>query len=652
MEEQKIQEILNKNYNLTKFIISFIRESSDNILYKIITETDNYVLRISKREALIVDDLMFELGVIESATKDGVSTTKIVKTRDGLLTLIIEGKFFVLFEFINGIHIENSKEVIPKIEKVYNAGKVLAKLHVAWEKIEIKHLKTRTMFTELERFFDLKDFFVENYENGLEIYNNSYSIFNELKDKKSDEIIHNDYRPHNLFFNKFDDEVCAVLDFDWSCRGNYIKDLAHSIIEWSSPDGTDGVRLNLAQAFLDGYLSVRNMKITVDELKKWMFFSCTSDAITYWVDRKGNFKKGSILESHMYNKAEKVRKGLYDDLMFTEIRPYLYLDGLKQLAADLKGNEKIHIGIRPYGFHAGNALIFTAYPRILCEEFMKIHSKSPTFTFIISINDWEQDNLDGPDYRRFTFNIYPKTSSIESLYMEDGVTLMIDYWEPIIKRCVNYSLGKFNGVNINFYRNSSLKNTESFKELLIETIKNPKKQFEIYKKYSKFEFLDSPIVYGGVICPDCTSAHGYTNYYNYKILWKCLKCGISLEKNYEDYKYWWYHKMLLVGRIKHFSFDVLLSGGDHYNENDFQIRQALFREFLPEVKMPKMFFGVTLISNKDGKRMSKSKGNTFFADIEKLYEIAKDTDSNEIILKDDMIMNLTNQEYEKYCNNL
>lgn len=48
---------------------------------------------------------------------------------------------------------------------------------------------------------------------------------------------------------------------------------------------------------------------------------------------------------------------------------YLYLDGLETLAREVRGDENIHIGIRPYGFHAGNNLALVAYPYILCDMY-------------------------------------------------------------------------------------------------------------------------------------------------------------------------------------------------------------------------------------------------------------------------------------------
>ena len=93
------------------------------------------------------------------------------------------------------------------------------------------------------------------------------------------------------------------------------------------------------------------------------------------------------------------------------MKPYLYLPGLKKLVKKLRGNEKVHFGIRPYGFHGGNILSIIVYPYLLCKEFEK-RGKGAKFNFTVSINDYEQDELDGPDIRKYPFNVYPKNTSL------------------------------------------------------------------------------------------------------------------------------------------------------------------------------------------------------------------------------------------------
>ena len=52
-------------------------------------------------------------------------------------------------------------------------------------------------------------------------------------------------------------------------------------------------------------------------------------------------------------------------------KPYFFYSGIKELATTLSGKENIYLGIRPYGFHAGNKIPFVIYPMLLCEEMEK-----------------------------------------------------------------------------------------------------------------------------------------------------------------------------------------------------------------------------------------------------------------------------------------
>ena len=58
------------------------------------------------------------------------------------------------------------------------------------------------------------------------------------------------------------------------------------------------------------------------------------------------------------------------------MKPYLYFDGLKQLTKEINGNEVVHIGIRPYGFHAGNVIALVDWNKTIINlsEKVWIHS--------------------------------------------------------------------------------------------------------------------------------------------------------------------------------------------------------------------------------------------------------------------------------------
>lgn len=98
------------------------------------------------------------------------------------------------------------------------------------------------------------------------------------------------------------------------------------------------------------------------------------------------------------------------------MKPYFFQTGIKQLAQEITGKENIYLGIKPYGFHAGNMLPFVLYPMLLCEEVKKL-GKEPEFNIFIFINDWEQDRLAGPNVKSYPFNVFPENTTFQ--YVSD-----------------------------------------------------------------------------------------------------------------------------------------------------------------------------------------------------------------------------------------
>lgn len=326
------------------------------------------------------------------------------------------------------------------------------------------------------------------------------------------------------------------------------------------------------------------------------------------------------------------------------MKPYLYLAGLKKLAKKLKGNEVVHIGIRPYGFHAGNVLSLVVYPYLLCKELEK-NNKKAKFKFKISINDYEQDALDGPDFRKYPFNIYPKNSSFQFMSDEAGCCKdVVDHWQPIFEKNILNIKKTFPKITVDFVRNSSLKNKYYFKSLLLKTLKNPEEQAEIFAKYSGKEVLKSPIQYAGIICTKCKRAHGKTTVYSLKrIIWKCNECGFDKTDTYKSYDYWWYHKAMLTARLKILKVQIAMSGGDHYSEGDYNIRRKFMRKYFRNFKEPVMLFCPTLVA-KDGQKMSKSRNNSEYADIKKLIDVAETNFGDEIKISDSLIKKIKNEK--------
>lgn len=310
---------------------------------------------------------------------------------------------------------------------------------------------------------------------------------------------------------------------------------------------------------------------------------------------------------------------------------YLNFDGLMNLIPSLHGTENIHAGIRPYGFHAGNAMALYVYPYLLCKYFKKTKIE-PSFTFYISINDWEQDALSGPDIRKYPFNVYPANTSLQYTDDEEGCCpTIVDHWQPIIEYNISKLKNHFPKINFIFIRNSSLKDDSYFKQILIDTINNPEKIAHICKKYSGKEVLKTPLTYGGAICPKCSSAHGSTKVINDNIFWRCDKCLYKTKKEYAKFDYWWYHKPLLTARLKIFNIDLTISGSDHHSEGDYEIRKTLIETYDPTIKIPKMLF-TPLVLALDGEKMSKSRNNTAFVKLDEFINQADHNHDSEIMV--------------------
>lgn len=324
---------------------------------------------------------------------------------------------------------------------------------------------------------------------------------------------------------------------------------------------------------------------------------------------------------------------------------YLYNPGLQKLAKRLSGQETIHLGIRPYGFHAGNALSLLVYPLLLCRAVAR-RGIEPKFTIIYSLNDWEQDSIDSPDKVLYPFNVKPQKTTLQFTPSDErpGETI-IDTWIPRLREILNQLLLYYPELNLRFIKNSWLKQEKLFQQMLLRTLKYPQEQARIFGKYAGKKVLPDPF-YASPVCPRCFSAHNFSRIkLNGRLDSTCADCGLKLTGQPAAYDYWWYHKPLFIARMALFKVDLAISGGDHYHEGDYQTRLALARKFLPSLKMPEMLFGPVLLTPA-GKRMSKSQHNARFGDISQLIKLAQQTKGARLRCPEKAL--LKNKKYEKY----
>ena len=291
-----------KQYNLKEpSKPELIRESADNIVYSIGSE-EKKILRISKR--LSAEDVEFEFNIFDYLSKNNFPVPKWNKTKDGKIFAQDKNTVAVLFDFLDGYKIKADKDNLPNKNQGYTAGKNLALMHNLGLNFKSDSPRKRNIFSELERAIERKDIFIDQFEGGKEFIKQAEETLEfARKDKSIKGFIHNDYRPSNVIF-KSDNEMSGVIDFDWSCIGPVIKDLALAVVEWSFSDGRTGPSWELFNSFLAGYNSSAKNKYEKNPLLySWIKFATLSDACTYFCDLADDINLvKKITKSHMYRK--------------------------------------------------------------------------------------------------------------------------------------------------------------------------------------------------------------------------------------------------------------------------------------------------------------------------------------------------------------
>ena len=299
---KKISKILSQ-YNIPpNSSAHLLRESSDNQVY-VVGNRQKKILRLSKK--LPIEDAVFEHDVYEHLSHYNFPVAKWNKTRDGKLYASVDKTdIAALFDFLEGYHVVIDKNHFPIKEQVFAAGKMLGSISKAGEKFVLSSPRSRTIFSELERAMVFQEIFEKDFEGGKIFIQQVKEVINlGHRHKSINGLIHNDYRPSNIFFKK-ESKISGVIDFDWSCIGPKIKDLALGALEWSFPDGCEKPNIAILDTFLDGYNSVSKIKYERNkELYFWIMFAALSDVATYFCDRiESPDVKKNISSSYMYKK--------------------------------------------------------------------------------------------------------------------------------------------------------------------------------------------------------------------------------------------------------------------------------------------------------------------------------------------------------------
>lgn len=296
-----LAEIVSKYIQVEQLPVTLLRESSDNRVYAV-GNTDKKILRIGKK--LSAPEIFFEHEVLTTLKSSGVPVPEWVVTKFGdIYVETAEGEVAVMFGFVDGYHPgHDNKDSIA--EHAFTAGATLGMIARAGESFVSEHSRARTVYSELERALTYRKELEESLEGGVEIIQEIEKIIELTKEHGgSFGLLHNDFRPGNVFFSD-SKTVSGVIDFDWSCMGPLIKDLAHGAMEWSFKDGANGPDENAFSNFIAGYNSTASNTFTdLKEIYLWAAQSALADTATFFCDRlntDSTIKK--VSSSYMYQK--------------------------------------------------------------------------------------------------------------------------------------------------------------------------------------------------------------------------------------------------------------------------------------------------------------------------------------------------------------
>lgn len=278
-------ELLSKKFSKNFMSYKKIYDGFDNDIFVLITDDNTkYIYRKSLRNKSN-EDILFEQNFSDYLLQKNIPVRRVLYP--GAESLL---------EFCDG----TSCSVEQISEKMaFNAGMMLARFHDASKGFAGPPLPTRKLELELLRAINLKDKLQNKYTNGTDFISIVERLLqSEFLKTSGICIIHNDFRVQNVLFQ--DEDISAILDFDWSCVGNPLKDLGHALVEWSFPDGGN-FNQKIFKSFFQGYIASKP-NIDFNALKYWIEFGCISDTATYLCDTINDMPSGEKILSWMYGK--------------------------------------------------------------------------------------------------------------------------------------------------------------------------------------------------------------------------------------------------------------------------------------------------------------------------------------------------------------
>lgn len=202
----------------------------ENSNFLLNTESGKYVLKIFEGINLNIENIVFEIEVIDRLSQNNLKVPHIFKTNDSKLFIALNGKYAVLMNFIEG---ENMDKKIISDSLAREIGEQTGKMDSILSKIQDGSKARQDYEFDLKHFLTLEgklECLNTDFDHSLfeSIFKSFRSIQLEFNNSKSG-LIHNDVVLHNILASG--DKLDAIIDFSDMVYSPYIQNVATALCQ-------------------------------------------------------------------------------------------------------------------------------------------------------------------------------------------------------------------------------------------------------------------------------------------------------------------------------------------------------------------------------------------------------------------------------------
>jgi hypothetical protein len=320
---------------------------------------------------------------------------------------------------------------------------------------------------------------------------------------------------------------------------------------------------------------------------------------------------------------------------------YFGASGIDSVAQAICGNERINMGVRPVGFHAGNMASTVVYTDLLCKKTFSL-GKKVNFHISFCLSDAEQYKAvrhpSSPKNTHYFRDCYPDGKTIQFTMCPQKPNIsVVDAWLPVYENALIQISQKWPGLSWNIYRTTDLKKYNAFKTILLTTIEKPDEIATVIEE-STGQKVYRPVDFVRAICPFCKTPVPNTRITPSGLIaiedHKCHNAHGAGEYSYDALEYWTHYIIAILAEWASLDkFDIVIFGYDHSGCEKAWLSLAKYYGIENKIYDTIRLYAPLILSF-DGKKMGKSNYNIRYTSISLLTQFLETSNALTVQLPD------------------